>query len=429
MKSDAAAPFRPLEWQVPPLNDKSLVLLLTGSAGGGKSRVAAEKVHAYCMKYPGSTWLIMRKAREWNTKSILPFYNQSVVGRGRGVTFLKSDGQFVYDNGSIVYSGGMKDDDQREAIRSIGGQGGLDGAWMEEGNAFSREDYEEVLGRLRGNAGGWRQLIISTNPGPPRHWIYTDLIKGNQAHVYYSKAADNPNNPNEYLSILDRLTGTQRKRLVEGLWVQAEGAVYDTFDYATHVTERDAKDFVSWYIAEDEGYTNPAVILLIGEDSDGRWHVSREFYKAGVLQGAIVKTTKEWQKEKRTSFAAVDEAAAGLIADLQSAGVRAVGAKGRVLDGIQTIQNRLKVQGDGKPRLTISAECPNLIGEFESYTWKRTPAGIVRDEPEKQYDHALDALRYFAVARGEKAPPLPEAQIVQPSKWTAEDNTGWSKRY
>jgi len=400
-KANSTAPFRPLPWQLDPLNDKSLVVLLTGSAGGGKSRVAAEKVHAFCMKYPGSSWLIMRKAREWNTKSILPFYSQSVVGRGRGVTYLKSDGQFKYDNGSIVYSGGMKDDDQREAIRSIGGSGGLDGAWMEEGNAFSREDYEEVLGRLRGNAGGWRQLIITTNPGPPRHWIYTDLIKGEQAHVYYSKAADNPNNPNEYLSILDRLTGTQRKRLVEGLWVQAEGAVYDNFDYSTHVTERPDTDFVSWYIAQDEGYTNPAALLLIGEDGDGRWHVAREFYQSGVLQEKIVKLSLEWQTEKQTVFVAVDAAAAGLIADLQNAGVGAMPSKGRVLDGIQAIQNRLKVQGDKRPRLTISQSCTNLIGEFESYTWKRTPAGIVRDEPEKQFDHALDALRYFAIAKGD----------------------------
>ena len=391
--------FVPLEWQIPAWKDKSLVVLLTGSAGGGKSRVAAEKIHGFCLKYPGSNWLIMRKAREWNTKSILPFYAQSVVGRGKGVTFLKSDGQFLYDNGSIVYSGGMKDDDQREAIRSIGGSGGLDGAWMEEGNAFSREDYEEVLGRLRGNAGGWRQLLITTNPGPPRHWIYTDLIKGGQAHVYYSGAADNPNNPTEYLSILDRLTGTQRKRLVEGLWVQAEGAVYDTFDFATHVTERADAEFVSWYIAEDEGYTNPAVVLLIGEDTDGRWHVAREFYKSGVLQDQIAQMTLDWQEEKQVVFTAVDAAAAGLIADLTNRGVRAQAAKGRVMDGIQGIQNRLSVQGDGRPRLTVSASCPNLITEFESYTWKRTPSGIVRDEPEKQFDHALDALRYFTVTR------------------------------
>lgn len=395
------ATFNPLNWQVSAWRDKSLILLMTGSAGGGKSRVAAEKIHGYCLKYPKSTWLMMRKAREWNTKSILPFYNQTVVGGDSRVRYLKADGIFEYANGSIVYTGGMKDDMQREAVRSIGGAGGIDGAWMEEAVAFSREDFDEVLGRMRGNAGGWRQLILTTNPGPPRHWIYTDLIKGKQASVYYSGAKDNPNNPEEYHAILDRMTGVQRKRLVEGLWVQAEGAVYDNFDQAVHVTERLESDMKAFYLALDEGYTNPAVILLIGEDGDGRWHAFREFYRSGVLQERIVTEAKGWCDERRVEFAAVDESAAGLIADLQNANVPAIGAKGRVLDGIQAIQNRLKVQGDGRPRLTISANCTNLISEFESYTWKRTPAGIVKDEPEKEFDHALDALRYFAVAKGE----------------------------
>lgn len=398
---ETIATYKPLPWQIAPWRDKSLSVLLTGSAGGGKSRLAAEKVHGFCLKYAKSTWLVMRKAREWNTKSILPFMNQTVIGGDPRVRYLKADGVFEYDNGSVIYSGGMKDDMQREAVRSIGGAGGLDGCWMEEAVAFSRTDYDEVLGRLRGDAGGWRQIILTTNPGPPRHWIYTDLIKGRQAKVYYSGAKDNPNNPAEYIDILNRMTGVQHKRLVEGLWVQAEGAVYDNFDQSIHVTERDGKEMQSWYIAIDEGYTNPAVILLIGEDSDGRWHVAREFYRSGVLQERVVGEVVNWMDEWSITFAAVDESAAGLIADLKNAGVPAQGAKGRVLDGIQAIQNRLKVQGDNRPRLTVSSACPNLITEFESYVWKRTPAGIVKDEPEKEFDHALDALRYFAVAKGE----------------------------
>ena len=123
-----------------PLNDKAFTLLLTGSAGGGKSRVAAEKIHAYCLAYPKTAALVMRKAREWNGRSILPFYTQTVVGQDSRVQFNKSEGTFYYNNGSVVYSGGMLDDKQREAVRSIGGSGGLDIAWLEEANAFTRND-------------------------------------------------------------------------------------------------------------------------------------------------------------------------------------------------------------------------------------------------------------------------------------------------
>jgi phage terminase large subunit len=390
--------FTPMPWQVPAWKDKSPVLLLTGSAGGGKSKLAAEKVHAYCLKYPGSCWLILRKAAEWTRKSIIPFYWQSVVAGTRGVTYSKSEGSFHYSNGSVVYSGGMADDKQRESIRSIGGAGGLDGAWMEEGNAFTRQDFEELRGRLRHTAASWRQLIITTNPGGSKHWINTDLIRGQQASVYKSGAKDNPHNPAEYVATLDSMTGMMRQRLALGLWVNQEGAVYDTFDSTPggkHVHERPSSEFKRWFLAMDEGYTNPAVILLVGEDGDGRRHVAREYYQRGVLQSVVCAQALDWQRERGTEACIVDDSAAGLIAELRAVGVYARAArKGGVLDGIQLVQDALKVQGDGKARLTVDPACENLIGEFEAYRWKATN-GIAKDEPVKENDHALDALRYL----------------------------------
>jgi phage terminase large subunit len=144
-------------------------------------------------------------------------------------------------------------------------------------------------------------------------------------------------------------------------------------------------------LALDEGYTNPAVILLIGVDGDGRLHIEREFYQTGVLQERVVMQSREWMNERKATAVIVDESAAGLIADLRNAGLPAEGHKGRVLDGIAIVQGLLTVQKDGLPRLTIDPSCVNTINEFESYVWK--PG---KDEPVKENDHALDAVRYFA---------------------------------
>ena len=382
--------YLPLAWQVAPYRDTSPILLLTGSAGGGKSRVAAEKVHQFCLSYPGATWLILRKAREWCYRSILPFYFQTVVSGDPRVRWVKSEGAFYYDNGSIVYAGGMKDEMQRESIRSIGGAGGLDGAWLEEANAFTRQDMEEVSGRLRHAAAAYRQLILTTNPGGPRHWIYTDLIKQQQAKVYFSNAHDNTYNPADYFAALERMTGMMYKRLVLGQWVQSEGVVYDMFDAAIHVTTRPASDMQGWGIAVDVGYTNPSALLLIGIDEDDRWHVAQEVYSAGMLPSEIVKVVQAWRDEFDVLDIAVDAAAAGMIAELSDVGIPATGAKGKVFDGILSIQDRLKVQGDGRPRLTVDPSATNLIAEFESYMWKDGA-----DVPLKKFDHALDAMRYF----------------------------------
>jgi phage terminase large subunit len=383
----------PLPWQIAPWQDKSPVLLLTGSAGGGKSRLAAEKVNGYCEKYPGSAWLIMRKAREWAGKSIVPFLRDSVIGPN--VKFSKAEGTFTYPNGSTIYSGGMLDDKQRESVRSIGGAGGLDGAWLEEANAFTRQDFDEVLARIRHTAASWQQVILTTNPDAPSHWIHRDLILNGGAAVYYSHAADNPYNSPQYRDNLAKMQGVQALRLREGKWVQAEGVIYDGFSLDRHVCQRPLADFNRFELAMDEGYTNPAVILVVGIDSDDRIHVIDEFYETGVLQEQVIETALTFRKTYNARAAAVDAAAAGLIASLRNAGINASPQKGRVIDGITAVQNRLALAGDGRPRLTVDPRCVNLISEFQVYAWK--PG---RDEPIKQSDHALDALRYFIAGIG-----------------------------
>ena len=130
--------------------------------------------------------------------------------------------------------------------------------------------------------------------------------------------------------------------------------------------------------------------VLIGEDGDGRLHIIREYYERGKLQADVVETAKQWYNESGARVCAVDASAAGLIADLRNSGIAATAAKGRVLDGIQAVQNLLKVAGDGRPRLTVSPDCTATISEFESYVWKP-----LKDEPVKENDHALDAIRYY----------------------------------
>jgi phage terminase large subunit len=192
------------------------------------------------------------------------------------------------------------------------------------------------------------------------------------------------------ITTLEGLTGVRRQRLLLGQWATAEGTVYDTFSIDTHVKERDASEFVRWGIACDEGYTNPAVMLLVGEDADGRLHIAREFYKRGVLQSAVVSECATWCDDHEVYKVIVDNAAAGLIADMRNAGIPAQGHKGRVLDGIQAVQNYLAIAGDGRPRLTIDPSCVETINEFESYVWRPE-----KDEPVKENDHAMDSIRYY----------------------------------
>lgn len=295
--------YEPLSWQIPVLNDTSPICLMTGSAGGGKSRTAAEKLHAYMMEYPGARGLIMRKTRETASKSMVKLLQAVAAGVAE---YHKGEMMFYYPNGSMVAVGGMKDESQQEAVRSIFEQGGLDFVWMEEANAFTYDDFQEVRARMRGTATWWRQILLTTNPGGAAHWIKKRLIDAKLASVHLSSAIDNPYNPSDYVGILDSLTGLKHDRLVKGLWKSEEGALwnYDIIENNRR-TRPDLKEFVEIVVAVDPQATNSEEsdetgIIVAGKTREGHVYVLEDLTlkssPAGWAKQAISAYTR-WQAD------------------------------------------------------------------------------------------------------------------------------------
>lgn len=77
--------------------------------------------------------------------------------------------------------------------------------------------------------------------------------------------------------------------------------------------------------------------------------------------------------------------------------------------------------GRGAPSLFVFNTCSNTIREFETYRWKERLQTSAQDlnspeQPEKANDHALDALRYFAVSYQKQGP------VELPKPYTPSDS-------
>lgn len=419
------APFdaTAVRWHRAFMRDKAKVILLTGSKGGAKSRGAAEKLHAYCLKYPHATGLVVRKTRETMTNSTILFMQTQVVSSDPRVRWNGSAHRFEYQNGSIIAFGGMKDAEQREAVRSIGQAGGLDYIWVEEANAFVEDDFGELIGCLRGHAAPWQQMVLSTNPDGPAHWIRklfnlpvsppdSKYLETPAGHVYYSSAHDNPFNPPDYvIKTLGMLTGVQYERLVLGKWTQAEGVVYDNFDPNLNVSEiaYSPERYLYWLV--DDGYVegggtgsltnHPRVVLLAQESAWGGLNILAERYK--TLESSYddtIRAVKEMSRELNIpevpDLCYVDSAAAMLRGALGSHGLFHTGASHPVLEGIRNTR-RLICDGNGARLIQINPRCTNLIRELQMYQYEEVgslPGGERR--PRKADDHGPDCVRYGA---------------------------------
>jgi phage terminase large subunit len=134
----------------------------------------------------------------------------------------------------------------------------------------------------------------------------------------------------------------------------------------------------------DFGYTNPAALLKIGV-SDGKFYVLDEWYKTGRTTEQLIDAINQWKPDKVYP----DPAEPDRIQSLNSH-FNCLEVSKDIPAGIQKIRELLKGN-----KLFISLECKNLINEFETYHYpENSKEKNEPEKPEKDNDHALDALRY-----------------------------------
>lgn len=402
--------FRPANgWQVRAWRDQSLIILLEGTAGSGKSRLALEKLHAFLCHYPNATGLALRKDKVSARRSIVPFLQAQVMGSTDWGRFYKTDGLFQYNNGSQLWIAGMNGEQQREAIRSIGQDGSADIVFMEEGTAFTREDFSELMARLRGKASPWLQMIVSTNPDSPKHWIYTDLIKGQKASVYTSRATDNPYLPAQYFDALDMLTGVRRQRLKLGKWVSAEGGIYSEYNESIHVVDRFEPPLEGRYlVGVDFGFRNPTSVSLYYVDPNDVVYQYRQIYRSRMTVEELCPYIAQMVGDRQVEAWLCDHDAENRATLERHLGIETTAANKAVTMGIELVKSRLKSkrlffmssavdyddQALGADDRLINEKKPLMtVDEITGYSW--SPSTVNGKEvPLKVDDHGVDELRY-----------------------------------
>lgn len=393
-------------------------VLLSGPAGTGKSRGVLEWINTLAWQYPGSRYLIARKTRASLAESTLYTFEEHVLPADSPLL----DGpqrqyrhDYPYPNGSQIILGGL---DKPTRLFSTE----YDIIFVPEATETSLNDWESLLRALRHNTLPWQQLIGDTNPDRPQHWLRQRCEAG-VTKMLESRHEDNPKlwdaergqwteEGAKYISILDGLTGVRKERLRYGRWVQAEGAVYEQWDEATHLIDPFPIPTGArrWRVI-DFGYTNPFVCQWWFEDGDGRLIMYREIYMTGRTVKVHAAQINDLSKGE-TYQATIADHDAEDRATLRESGIYTAPAQKEVTVGIQKVQERLKKAGDGKPRLFVFRDAlverdESLADlkrpvctkdEFTAYVWPKAADGrLVKEAPVKEFDHGMDDVRYLVM--------------------------------
>lgn len=298
---------------------------------------------------------------------------------------------------NYFYLFGGKDESSYTLIQGIT----LAGVLLDEVALMPRSFVDQAMARTLtySNAKIW----FNCNPESQMHWfnqewiIPADAGKRNAKHLHFLMS-DNPILGAEEIKKAENMfSGVFYQRYILGLWVAAEGRIYDCFDRDKHVSADLPETTGSYYVSCDYGTQNPTVFLLWQKErGTERWICLREYYYSGRDQKRQ-KTDKEfsadlggWLNGIAPRSVVVDPSAASFIAELRQAGYAVQKADNDVLDGIRLVSTRLQAG-----ELLFSRACRHTIDEFQAYVWDEKAAEHGEDKPVKANDHCMDAARYF----------------------------------
>lgn len=397
--------------------------ILSGPFETGKTVCAVDKLHHLLCKYRKSRALMLRKTYASLVSSAIVTYEHKVLPyppEDSRCAIKKYGGTkpefYDYPNGSRIVCAGLDN-----AGKTLSAE--YDYIYVNQAEEVELGIWETLTGRATGRAGNapYTQVMGDCNPDVPTHWILhrkaLKLIEQRHEHnptLFNQETGEMTEQGIKTMAILDALTGVRYKRGRLGLWVGAEGLVYEEWDPGIHVIPR-FEIPRSWprYRAVDFGYTNPFCCGWFAVDPDGRLYLYREIYYTKRTVKVHSEQINRLTAQERITATIADHDAEDR-ATLAENGIDTIAAKKDIEWGIGLVQERLKVQGDGKPRFYVLenslVEADPLLyreypgdtkpvcteQEFSTYSWPDGQDGKPNKEvPIDMFNHGMDMVRYM----------------------------------
>lgn len=273
------------------------------------------------------------------------------------------------------------------------------GTFLNEATGLHDSFVKECISRCSGEGA---VVLMDTNPENPTHTVKVNYIDNDgqllddgsvNIRAFHFTLDDNIFLSKRYVESIKKSTpsGMYYKRDIEGIWVSAEGVVYQDFDSDLNYISKDDLSkytFEKYMVGVDFGWEHYGSMVVIGKTTEADYIVLEEqAYKHKDIQSWIdiaKQLQQKYSPNKKLNFYC-DYARPDYIDALRKAGIKAEKANKAVLEGISAIASLIKT----RKLLVVKENVKVFNEEIYNYVWKSG-----KDEPVKQWDDVLDSIRY-----------------------------------
>jgi phage terminase large subunit len=361
------------------LNSDKRYIVNEGGARSGKSYSIMQVLITYAINNPNTSITVVSHSLPHLKKGALRDFGNIIKAMGwyREAWHNMSDNIYNLPNGSYIEFYGLEEHDKAKGPgRKI--------LFINEANLISKALFDQLDMRTQ------YKVIIDLNPSDFDCWCYA-VADGDDAVKLHSTYKDNKFLPAPQIRVIES-------------YKDADEMMWQVFGLGLRGTSKE-QIYTHWKLTDsipegqvfyglDFGY-NVASALVRITIADGVAYVKEMLYKTRLTTSDLI-TELQNLALKRTDEIFCDAAEPKTIEELYRAGFNVKPADKDVTEGIRKVKSY---------PLFIEKNSLNIIAEIKKYKWKVDKNEVVLDEPDKENDHVMDAMRY-AIFTKSKTPTL-----------------------
>ena len=261
-----------------PYKDYDMVIA-EGAIRSGKTISMIDSFITWSLaKHRHQNFIVAGKSMGALKRNVLEPMFQILTAKGIYYHYNRSENPHVVIGTNTYYLFGANNEASQDTLQGLTAAG----AYLDEVALFPRSFVDQAIGRCSAETNGnGAKVFFNCNPAGLYHWFKTDFIdkaKEKRILVLHFTMDDNMSLSEKVKERFRRMfSGVFFKRYILGLWVMAEGLVYDMFNEKLHVIKTLLDTFDRIFAGGDYGINNPTAFLLIGQKAND-FYVIREYY-------------------------------------------------------------------------------------------------------------------------------------------------------